>query len=198
MDPALAQLSATLALHPQTRAACRPVPPPSPRGCWTWRGRPSRPSWSGAVRWLFPRFGGWHGSGLCWAGTATHACSCPLLAFACCPSPSPAAPATPPCSLVKKDAGMLDAFGKGASSDIQLAKQELYAQAGGAAILVLLCPQCATLCLLTSPLGGSPAACSTSPPTMNCMLWACPTPRHNDQHPTPPPAPQPLPPLLSR
>ncbi|EFN57696.1 hypothetical protein CHLNCDRAFT_57228 [Chlorella variabilis] len=31
-------------------------------------------------------------------------------------------------SLVKKDAGMLDAFGKGASADIQLAKQELYAQ----------------------------------------------------------------------
>jgi len=29
---------------------------------------------------------------------------------------------------VKKDAGMLDAFGKGASADIQLAKQELYAQ----------------------------------------------------------------------
>ncbi len=32
------------------------------------------------------------------------------------------------CSLVKKDAGMLDAFGKGASEDIRLAKQELYAQ----------------------------------------------------------------------
>ncbi len=32
------------------------------------------------------------------------------------------------CSLVTKDAGMLDAFGKGASSDINLAKQELYAQ----------------------------------------------------------------------
>jgi inositol hexakisphosphate/diphosphoinositol-pentakisphosphate kinase len=32
---------------------------------------------------------------------------------------------------VKKDAGMLDAFGKGASADIQLAKQELYAQVGG-------------------------------------------------------------------
>lgn len=31
-------------------------------------------------------------------------------------------------SLVKKDAGMLDAFGKGASADIQLSKQELYAQ----------------------------------------------------------------------
>ncbi|KAL4445780.1 hypothetical protein ABPG77_008979 [Micractinium sp. CCAP 211/92] len=31
-------------------------------------------------------------------------------------------------SLVKKDAGLLDAFGKGASADIQLAKQELYAQ----------------------------------------------------------------------
>ncbi|GAB4823839.1 hypothetical protein N2152v2_010885 [Parachlorella kessleri] len=31
-------------------------------------------------------------------------------------------------SLVKKDAGMLDAFGKGASEDIRLAKQELYAQ----------------------------------------------------------------------
>ena len=31
-------------------------------------------------------------------------------------------------SLVKKDAGMLDAFGKGASSDISAAKQELYAQ----------------------------------------------------------------------
>jgi len=27
---------------------------------------------------------------------------------------------------VKKDAGMLDAFGKGASEDIQLAKSELY------------------------------------------------------------------------
>lgn len=32
------------------------------------------------------------------------------------------------CSLVKKDAGMLDAFGKGASEDIQLAKSELYSQ----------------------------------------------------------------------
>ena len=32
------------------------------------------------------------------------------------------------CSLVKKDAGMLDAFGKGASDDIQAAKAELYAQ----------------------------------------------------------------------
>ncbi len=31
-------------------------------------------------------------------------------------------------SLVKKDAGMLDAFGKGASEDIQAAKSELYAQ----------------------------------------------------------------------
>jgi inositol-hexakisphosphate/diphosphoinositol-pentakisphosphate 1-kinase len=31
-------------------------------------------------------------------------------------------------SLVKKDAGMLDAFGKGASADINAAKQELYAQ----------------------------------------------------------------------
>ncbi|KAI3438574.1 hypothetical protein D9Q98_001000 [Chlorella vulgaris] len=31
-------------------------------------------------------------------------------------------------SLVKKDAGLLDAFGKGASADIQLAKEELYAQ----------------------------------------------------------------------
>eukprot|EP00891_Asterochloris_glomerata_P003679 jgi/Astpho2/3679/gw1.00060.3.1_t len=31
-------------------------------------------------------------------------------------------------SLVKKDAGMLDAFGKGASEDIQLAKSELYSQ----------------------------------------------------------------------
>ncbi|KAK9821974.1 hypothetical protein WJX81_008214 [Elliptochloris bilobata] len=31
-------------------------------------------------------------------------------------------------SLVKKDAGMLDAFGKGASDDIQAAKAELYAQ----------------------------------------------------------------------
>ena len=31
-------------------------------------------------------------------------------------------------SLVKKDAGMLDAFGKGASADISAAKQELYAQ----------------------------------------------------------------------
>lgn len=39
--------------------------------------------------------------------------------------------AAPRCSLVKKDAGMLDAFGKGASADIQLAKQELYAQVGG-------------------------------------------------------------------
>ncbi len=34
----------------------------------------------------------------------------------------------PECSLVKKDAGMLDAFGKGASEDIQLAKSELYSQ----------------------------------------------------------------------
>jgi inositol hexakisphosphate/diphosphoinositol-pentakisphosphate kinase len=33
-----------------------------------------------------------------------------------------------PCSLVKKDAGMLDAFGKGASEDIRAAKAELYAQ----------------------------------------------------------------------
>ena len=32
------------------------------------------------------------------------------------------------CSLVKKDAGMLDAFGKGASEDIQAAKGELYKQ----------------------------------------------------------------------
>ena len=32
---------------------------------------------------------------------------------------------------MKKDAGLLDAFGKGASADIQLAKQELYAQVGG-------------------------------------------------------------------
>ena len=31
-------------------------------------------------------------------------------------------------SLVKKDAGMLDAFGKGASEDIRAAKAELYAQ----------------------------------------------------------------------
>lgn len=31
-------------------------------------------------------------------------------------------------SLVKKDAGMLDAFGKGASEDIRAAKSELYAQ----------------------------------------------------------------------
>ena len=33
-----------------------------------------------------------------------------------------------PCSLVKKDAGLLDAFGKGASEDIQRAKTELYSQ----------------------------------------------------------------------
>ena len=32
------------------------------------------------------------------------------------------------CSLVKKDAGMLDAFGKGASDDIRAAKNELYGQ----------------------------------------------------------------------
>lgn len=32
------------------------------------------------------------------------------------------------CSLVKKDAGMLDAFGKGASEDIQHAKGALYSQ----------------------------------------------------------------------
>ncbi len=32
------------------------------------------------------------------------------------------------CSLVKKDAGMLDAFGKGASDDIRAAKNELYSQ----------------------------------------------------------------------
>ena len=31
-------------------------------------------------------------------------------------------------SLVKKDAGLLDAFGKGASDDIQTAKTELYRQ----------------------------------------------------------------------
>jgi hypothetical protein len=42
------------------------------------------------------------------------------------PTPHPAT--TRARSLVKKDAGMLDAFGKGASADIQLAKQELYAQ----------------------------------------------------------------------
>lgn len=51
------------------------------------------------------------------------------------PLPRPLLPSAHPLppllhSLVKKDAGMLDAFGKGASSDIQLAKQELYAQAG--------------------------------------------------------------------
>ena len=32
------------------------------------------------------------------------------------------------CSLVKKDVGLLDAFGKGASDDIQRAKTELYSQ----------------------------------------------------------------------
>lgn len=32
------------------------------------------------------------------------------------------------CSLVKKDAHMLDAFGKGASDDIRAAKEELYNQ----------------------------------------------------------------------
>lgn len=32
------------------------------------------------------------------------------------------------CSLVKKDAGMLDAFGKGASDEIREAKDELYRQ----------------------------------------------------------------------
>ena len=40
-------------------------------------------------------------------------------------SPNPARVVS---SLVKKDAGMLDAFGKGASDDIQAAKAELYAQ----------------------------------------------------------------------
>ena len=48
------------------------------------------------------------------------------------------------CSLVKKDAGMLDAFGKGASADIQLSKQELYAQVwvggwGGSGVFVQVC-----------------------------------------------------------
>ena len=33
-----------------------------------------------------------------------------------------------PCSLVKKDVGLLDAFGKGASEDIQNGKHELYSQ----------------------------------------------------------------------
>ena len=36
----------------------------------------------------------------------------------------------PCCSLVKKDAHMLDAFGKGASDDIRSAKEELYNQVG--------------------------------------------------------------------
>ena len=44
-----------------------------------------------------------------------------------CDSPS-ITPLVATCSLVKKDAGMLDAFGKGASEDIQLAKSELYSQ----------------------------------------------------------------------
>lgn len=47
---------------------------------------------------------------------------------------------------MKKDAGMLDAFGKGASSDIQLAKQELYAQAGSAAVLLLSSAPSVPLC----------------------------------------------------
>ena len=64
----------------------------------------------------------------------------------------------PCCSLVKKDAHMLDAFGKGASDDIRSAKEELYNQVGAAAQafyacqgflmrLVLLCPTTVIICL---------------------------------------------------
>jgi hypothetical protein len=44
----------------------------------------------------------------------------------------------PCCSLVKKDAHMLDAFGKGASDDIRSAKEELYNQVGAAAQALLM------------------------------------------------------------
>ncbi len=56
-------------------------------------------------------------------------CICHLSADADVQSALTSPPACfPSLSLVKKDAGMLDAFGKGASEDIRRAKQELYTQ----------------------------------------------------------------------
>ena len=66
--------------------------------------------------------------------------------------PTPTHPLPHPCapcqvSLVKKDAGMLDAFGKGASEDIRLAKEELYAQASLLSFFLLSFACACLLCL---------------------------------------------------
>jgi hypothetical protein len=62
---------------------------------------------------------------------------------------------------VKKDAGLLDAFGKGASADIQLAKEELYAQ---------VVPGCFAFSRARSFALYVPGVC---PPNSTAMLLAC-------------------------